>query len=252
MLKKHPDIFLPTKKELHFFNVVGKDDLQLRTELFPFEDSIQRYITREFSDYCRYFEKVESEKIIGDMTPSYILDAETSIRNIYRYLPNPEFVKILILIRNPVDASYSHYNMQYRKNLEYLSYEDSIKQSEVRRKYGHYRRDHIHGFQYCSGIKQYLDNFRDVLVLTQEQLYSNPAEELGNIFSFLGVEEMQENITVEHRNKGDYCSSLDDDLRRILYFSYFKEDVDKLEFLLGLSLDSWKYSTQENPEISNK
>ena len=41
-------------------------------------------------------------------------------------------VKIIILLRNPIDRAYSHYNMQKRNNYEKLSFEDAIKLEKER------------------------------------------------------------------------------------------------------------------------
>ena len=95
-LRKHPDIFMPTKKELHFFDC-------------------DKQFSKGINYYNNYFVDRKNELIQGEFTPRYILYKESLLRikNLY---PG---VKIIISLRDPVDRAWSQYNFfKYNKKKE--------------------------------------------------------------------------------------------------------------------------------------
>ena len=60
--------------------------------------------------------------ITGEDTPFYIWDPLVAER-ILNILPN---VKLIVLIRNPVDRAYSNYHLGLRSGTENLSFEDDL------------------------------------------------------------------------------------------------------------------------------
>ena len=60
--------------------------------------------------------------IVGEATPRY-MDHPHAPSRIKKYLPNCKFI---ILLRNPIDRAYSHWNMMVSHNREELSFEDAI------------------------------------------------------------------------------------------------------------------------------
>ncbi|OGT83573.1 MAG: hypothetical protein A3H91_02535 [Gammaproteobacteria bacterium RIFCSPLOWO2_02_FULL_61_13] len=76
-LRRHPEIFLPHRKELHYFDWG---------------------YSRHINIYAKNFENV-SGKIKGDITPAYAVIAPDRIDIIRAIMPD---AKILMLLRNPV------------------------------------------------------------------------------------------------------------------------------------------------------
>lgn len=110
ILKQHPQIKLPVLKETHFFSDEKK-----------FEKGIDFY-------FKNYFNQKSESKYIGEIDPeySYFLNAANNIKKHFSSL------KIIIIIRNPVDRAYSHYLMTKRRGLEPYSFKKAILEEEKR------------------------------------------------------------------------------------------------------------------------
>ena len=106
ILKKHEDIFVPKFKEPHFFNI---DENYLK--------GLDWYKKT-------YFRDINNESIIIDFTPTYLYYKLCAERIFDSLGPN---VKFVIILRNPVDRAYSHYNHSKRDGHEVSSFEDAIK-----------------------------------------------------------------------------------------------------------------------------
>ena len=106
ILKKHEDIFVPKFKEPHFFNI---DENYLK--------GLDWYKKT-------YFKDINNEPIIIDFTPTYLYYKLCAERIFDSLGPN---VKFVIILRNPVDRAYSHYNHSKRDGHEVSSFEEAIK-----------------------------------------------------------------------------------------------------------------------------
>jgi len=83
-LKDHPDIFMPEKEPVNFFDC---------------------HYHKGISWYLKYFEGHEDEKAIGDESPGYIKNPFAPKRAA-EVVPD---AKIIFCLRNPVDRAYSQY-----------------------------------------------------------------------------------------------------------------------------------------------
>ena len=106
ILKKHEDIFVPKFKEPHFFNI---DENYFK--------GIDWYKKTYFTD-------INNESVIVDFTPTYLYYKLCAERIFDSLGPN---VKFVIILRNPVDRAYSHYNHSKRDGHEVSSFENAVK-----------------------------------------------------------------------------------------------------------------------------
>ena len=105
ILKQHSDIFLPSFKEPHFFDIPS-----------VYQNGIEWYEKT-------YFQSVKNEKCIGDFSPTYLFDEHAPERILNDLGDN---VKFIIILRNPVDRAYSHYLHSKRDEHENLSFKDAL------------------------------------------------------------------------------------------------------------------------------
>ena len=103
LLSKHPRIFFPDEKELHFFN--ARPDRPLSA-----------------SDYERCFASSDSDHLLGEATPNYLFDEDASVR-IHRTIPEARLIAIL---RDPVMRAWSHYWHNVRRGREPLSFQRAL------------------------------------------------------------------------------------------------------------------------------
>jgi len=103
-LRGHPDVFFPQLKEPHFFTTpmlsLGK--------------------------YQNLYKDAKGYKAIGDASTSYLWQVNASSR-IREVCPQ---ARIVILLRDPVERAYSHYDMAVRTGKERLPLAEAVKCGE--------------------------------------------------------------------------------------------------------------------------
>ena len=98
-VKQHPDIFLPVRKELHYFSY----DLLKENVDGPGDQGALASLCATREEYEAHYASVRAEKVIGEVSPSYLYFSQVSER-IRSELGE---VKIIALLRNPVDKAFS-------------------------------------------------------------------------------------------------------------------------------------------------
>lgn len=160
-LAYHPEIYVPARKELHFFNF-GWDQFPLR-------------------QYMDHFAGAE-DLVKGDITPAYSILDEHRIRCISRMCPD---LKIVLILRDPVARAWSAAVMEEarwkRRNPEDVPLEDwfeNINQYRSRRK-----------GTYTSIIDVWSRIFGEqaLYVTFNDWIASTPANTLSDVARFLGV-----------------------------------------------------------------
>ena len=167
-LRHHPEVYLPKKKEIHFF------DLNLNKGL--------RW-------YLRHFVTNNIARIKGEATPSYMYFEEVP-RRIRRILPN---VRLIFILRNPVDRAYSHYWHEVKLGYEHLSFEDAIRMEKKRLFSGgtfekiHY--SYIDRGKYAIQLRRFMKYFpkNQLLILLFDDLKGRPLYILKQLYAFLGI-----------------------------------------------------------------
>lgn len=166
-LRRHPDIFMPRVKEIHFFNR-RNSRLQLR----------RNYEQHDASWYRYFFRRRSGESAIGEATPMYLCD-EVAPERIRHHLPD---VKLIASLRYPVDRAYSHYWDARGKGHTDKSFEQIVGERDPR---------FIERGCYDEQLRRYLSLFdrRKLLILIHEELFSHPVRSLNRVCSFLDVDD---------------------------------------------------------------
>lgn len=107
ILNQHPDIYIPDG-EVHFYDI---DNLLEHPEFNYFDG--HRWLSQKFDDspaqFCRWyashFDDAQDTQLIGEDSTTYI-SSEIAAKRI-RLQKKP--VKLIVLLRNPTDRTYSHY-----------------------------------------------------------------------------------------------------------------------------------------------
>ncbi len=142
-LRYHPDLWLPPAKELHYFDrgwlpyvAMLFDSDPIKRQLVPnrFKLALKEIIRRRTQPraclyaavwYARFLFSPRSDKwyhslftplsgqIAGEVTPGYARLPEDKVREIHALMPQ---IKIIYLLRNPVDRVWSQAAMRFRKH----------------------------------------------------------------------------------------------------------------------------------------
>lgn len=180
-LSEHPEIYMPNKKELHFFtnkifeenNKGAGDSVLANTHI------------KALDDYKKCFEGGKKYKTIGETSPSYI-NHPTLFKKINTTLSDP---KIIVLIRDPIKRAHSNYLHLVREQRETLSFEEALSQEEKRKalKYADFWYYKFNS-TYYKKIKNAKDIFSNVLIITQEELSQQSSQTIKKVYQFLGVD----------------------------------------------------------------
>lgn len=159
-LKEHPEVFVPRKKEINYFD--------------------QNY-EKGISWYEAFFDNSLGKKAIGEFSPDYI-SVENVPARIKKDLGN---VRLILMLRNPVERAYSHYwNMITRRELEIDPDTPFHVLADME------PRVIKQGF-YFKMLQNFLTVFpsEEILILFHEDLKSSPAEVWIKVCRFLDVDE---------------------------------------------------------------
>lgn len=181
ILIQHSDIYLPKFKEAHFFD---NDD--------NFSKGIAHYEKEVFGG-------VKNEAVIGEITPSYLYFDEVPER-IAESIGTD--VKLIIMLRHPVDRAWSHYQMHHLRGNEKLGFEQAIEQESDRLNddfLSASRFSYMHRGHYMEQIQRYLKFFpRENMhfILFEDFVKDIPAH-IDAVLGFLDVENEELNHFVK-------------------------------------------------------
>jgi len=178
ILSQHPHIYLPKEKETKFFQ-----------RNFDYAKGLNYYSSE-------YFSKVKIEKCIGEIDPEYLYFESVPYR-IYETLGDD--IKILFLLRNPVDRAYSHYLMSVRRGYETCNFLDALEKEPDRLKdtsndtryfsqKSHF--SYIDRGLYAKQIRRYLKYFKKEnmhFILFEQEFFHDKRKTINELLEFLCV-----------------------------------------------------------------
>ena len=187
-LNQHPDIFMCSPKDPHF--LINKEIGKQR---------INKGII-DLKDYETLFSEKSHLKYRGESSVMYLSFPEISIKNIKHYLDDD--IKIIIMLRNPVERAYSGYQHVKRYNMmENLSFEDALELGEER----------YHDIKNFTPASRYLElgnyynqvtlfkkSFDNIHIVIYDDYKTDFNEELNKIFDYLEIVRITINAEQRH------------------------------------------------------
>ena len=183
--RQHPDIYMPELiKELNFFHLKGHEHERAILKRV-------RYLPTNELSYLGHFYNKKKNQISGECSPSYLIYYEDTIENIKELHLDWKNLKIIIILREPIDKIWSHYKFVRMKGLdpENLTLDESLQQETKRLKNKNLLPDlfYINNTSYYEQVKAFLENFNYVKIINYDELKRNPNEVVKSAFDFLGV-----------------------------------------------------------------
>ena len=233
-LIRHPSVIPAFVKEIYFFNTKyfqkGANWYRSYFPLLPYKYYVAQICKRDF--------------LTGEATPGYIFHPHAP-RRISELLPD---VKIIILLRNPVDRAYSHYYHEVRKKRESMSFEDAIKMEEERlrgefdkiiKDENYYSFNYLHYSYLARGIyveqlKRLHQYFKKehILIIRSEDFFKDAQASFEQVLQFLDLPSWQLK-DFKKANVGSY-SKMDATTRSRL-LNYFEPHNHRLYEYLGIN-----------------
>lgn len=193
LMSQHPGLMPARIKEPHYFDKNYSKGEQYYRGMFPLKSDARTC----FEASVNYFY------------------SEAAANRIKNDLPN---CKVLLLLRDPIQRCYSHYQMN-KKDLKTQTFSEVISEQN--------HENIIYGFVEKSFYSKYFEfwsnlfNETNFLAIKSEDLFENPQEKMGQIVQFLGIEQyaFQTDIVSNRRS----YPSIDDDSRKALSTLFKKE-----------------------------
>ena len=183
-LRQHPEVFMSPVKSTNFFALQGTTPRFVGPEGVP--APVNAYSVTDLQAYRALFTGAGAARAVGEASPIYLY-SEQAPANIERHLPN---VRLVAVLRNPVERAFSSYLHLIRDGREPLSFEEGLKQeaARIRDNYGPLYRYTDMGY-YSTQVERYLDRFgRDrVRIYLYDDLRREPRGILQDLFGFIGV-----------------------------------------------------------------
>lgn len=184
-LDGHPDVFMSPLKEPNFFALEGE---KVDFKSPGADGGINARSVTDFAAYEELFDGARGERAVGEASPMY-LRSEKAPAGIKLLVPE---AKIIAILRDPAERTYSAYLNQVRDGREPLSFADALAAEEARG-----RANWAPGWQYSldgyyhEQLSRYYDLFeRDrIKVYLYEDLRRDPLGLVRDVLRFLDVDE---------------------------------------------------------------
>ena len=261
-LKQHPEIFMsPVKEPMYFRYGYGTEKLKHD------EKSYVKVLYDTKDKYLQLFKDVENEKIVGESSVTYLANP-VSAQRIKDFNPN---MKLLAVLRNPVERAFSFYKMSVRMGLEKKSFKRAVNEELVGKRENDIQlRRYLFMSKSYDSIRVYNNHFdeKKFKIFLYEDLKKKDSF-FKELFDFLEVDNsIKINTDIKHNIssqvpyhpffrslysmlrkhptiypdflKKQYLPELSMELRSFLV-DYFREDTKSLQGLIWRDLKHWMY-----------
>jgi hypothetical protein len=190
-LDQHPDISMSLVKEPNFFSFYS--DRPNYTQINKNKVELFSYHQYSYSlpHYSNLYKPINDSQLLGEASTSYLCLHDNTIANIgtiYGQLSRK--VKIIIILRNPIDRAWSHYMFHVRNGREHLSFLDAISHQCITSRMDQgisYNWDYLEFGYYYKQVKAYKNAFDNVFIILMEDFLKDPIRTLTSLMQFIEV-----------------------------------------------------------------
>jgi hypothetical protein len=230
-LDQHPNITMAHSEEAHMID-------HPRRHFFDDEERFAGAV-----DYAILHEGVRLKRqslVVGSCTPIYTY-WKPAMERIRNYHPG---IKLIVLLRNPVDRAFSHWNMYRERKQESLGFLEAVAEEKNRIRealpFQPRRTSYLDRGFYFGQIERVFHFFprEQVRVIKFEEFREKTPEVVNDVFSFVGVKSLNK-VKNREQNRIPYERKITSEERRYLYELY-RDDIARLEKLLNWDCSDWK------------
>lgn len=272
-LSRHTQVYMP-EQEMNYYafyeNTVAYKKLQI--------DHVEN-----LESYQSHFRLSPEQKDIlcGEKSVSYLYEpwSDAIITKIKRMHPNPEELKFIFILRQPVERMYSQYifNCSFDEDLPFTEAIEAWPSRNQENWLPAY--DYVGASMYANAIKKYQENFKNVKVYLFDDLISDRKQLLNDLAEFLEInpdefmamKELNYNVgripehpvakqihrvyklkgfkkitnrwlseKIKQKLKSNlFSKAMLDEQLRSTLADQFREDIQQLENLIGRDLKHW-------------
>ncbi len=225
-LRKHPNIYGASRKEVKFFDCNYEKGMDWYQAFFPRKSKVQW-----------------KNALVMEASPYYFLHPLAA----QRIKENFPQIKVIALLRNPIDRAYSNYHMNYDLEVEPLpTFEEAIEAEPARLAgeeaaiiadpshpvFNHMHLSYLTQGIYADALARWFEVFprEQILVLHSERFYAHMPETMLQVQRFLGLPEKVISVT-KNANPGKYPPMKAETRAKLA--AYFAPHNQRLYQLLG-------------------
>lgn len=187
-LSQHPDVYASFPKEVHFFSNYYQKGINWYRSHFPLYWQKSRLLRNSHHNF-----------MTGEATPYYLSHPHAPQR-VFETVPD---VLLIVLLRNPIERAYSHYQHEVKMGAENLSFEEAIDKEEERltsevgkliedknyRSFNHQHFSYLSRGIYVDQIEAWSRYFHpeQLLILNSEHFNEYPGNVLRVVREYLGL-----------------------------------------------------------------
>ncbi|MFM9007570.1 MAG: sulfotransferase domain-containing protein [Bacteroidota bacterium] len=233
-LIRHPQVAACFKKEVHYFDYYHHKGPNWYRAHFPLQSSV-----------------LQGNLIVGESSPYYLAHPLSPSR-VAAELPK---VKLICMLRNPVDRAISSYQNQVRLGIESLTSFEEALAAEDERILGHEERlerepeyssfehkyfSYFHRGCYAIQLKRWMDAFpsHQFLVIRSESFFADPRREFMRVLRFLELPDADPQGGYKVYNAGGEYDAMTPRLRGELLERY-RPHNEELFRLIGERFTDW-------------
>jgi len=230
-LSQSPNVIAPTGKEIYFFDKNFQRGINWYKKFFPTKKEV-----------ANISKNLKKHVMTGEATPRYIHHPHTPKR-VFDLVPH---VKLIVLLRNPIDRAYSHYQMQFEHKAESLSFEEAIEQEELLKEemekmeqsdnyysVEFYKRSYLTRGIYAEQLERWFKYFprEQFLIIKSEDFYSEISSVFKKVLNFLNLPNFEPEVFRPFKSR-QYQSMKPETREKLVEF--FKPHNERLYKLLGI------------------
>lgn len=203
-LNQHPEICMSPIKETNYFSRMDIDPEKFnRWYKKKNELDLEKYFSqwilpkkhiafiRKSKDYNALFRESSNEKYLWEASTSYLW-SESAAKEIKEIYPDAKFI---IVLRNPIDRAYSHWQMDVRAWTAENKFLQALR-NDINNKNKWWWISHLYKelWLYSEQVKRYLDLFpeKQIMVLLSEDIWWKEEKIMKEIFKFLGIKNIDD------------------------------------------------------------
>jgi hypothetical protein len=172
-MQAHPEICAPCKESYLFTPELNRQATSYA----------KRYTEPEYRELFRK-SVTDQTQAAGEISSIYLHCYEEVVPEVWSVLGD---VKIIIVLRNPVDRAYSHYSFFARDTRDSRTFEEAV-EKELEGAELPKPLQYVAMGYYAAQVRAYLERFSQVKIVLFDDLVADTAKTMADIYEFLGVD----------------------------------------------------------------
>jgi hypothetical protein len=235
-LVRHPDVSgALLAKEVHYFDLRYERGDGWYRRFFPTEAARRRHLA-----------STGRQLVVGEASPYYMFHPAVPER-VARSIPD---VRLIVMLRDPVQRAFSHYRHEVRLGYEPLTFEEAIEREAERTageeerlasepgyvSFAHQHHTYVSRGEYEVQMARWLDRFslEQILVIGSERFFADPEGQMRGVEAFLGL--TAHSLDRYETFNASPAAGLDPAVRRRLQ-DHFRPHNERLFERLGFGFD---------------